>query len=124
MRGVLTLSILAALIALLALTGYVIGSKDVSEGEVTLIVTTLGGTSNERFDVKGSVSALRLLKENHDVETVSSYVKCIDEVCTEKEYQWFFYVNGKRAAQSPDDYIVKRGEIIEFRFGKGGGWLK
>ena len=124
MRGVLTLSILAALIALLALTGYVVGSKEVSEGEVTLIVSTLGKTSNEKFDVKGPVSALRLLEAKHDVKTVSRYIRCVDEVCTEKEYQWFFYINGKRAAQSPDDYMVKRGEIIEFRFGKIEGWLK
>ncbi len=119
MRGILTLSVLASLVALLAFGGYVLGGKEVSSGgHVTLIVTTLGKTSSEKFDVRGSVSALKLLKVNHDVKTVFDYVKCVDEICTEKEYQWFFYIDGKRAAESPDDYQVKRGDIIEFRFGK------
>ena len=118
MRGVLTLSVLATLVALLAFGGYVVGNDESPSGkEVTLIVTTLGKTSTERFDVEG-FAVLDLLKATHDVETTSAYIKCIDDVCGGKEYHWTYYVNGKRASETASTYRVKRGEIIEFKFGK------
>ncbi|MBW2980068.1 DUF4430 domain-containing protein [Candidatus Woesearchaeota archaeon] len=118
MRGVLTLSVLAALIAILALGGYITGRKDTSSGkEVTVIITTLGKTSIERFDVTG-FSALEVLESTHDVGTTSGYIKCIDDVCGGKEYHWLYYVNGRSVPKSSDGYQVKRGDIIEFRFGK------
>ncbi len=121
MRGVLTLSVLATLIAVLALGGYVTGSKDISSGkEVTLIITTLGKTSIDKFDVTG-FTALEVLESTHDVETTAGYVKCIDSVCGGKEYHWLYYVNGKTVPKSSADYQVKRSDIIEFRFGKRWG---
>ena len=118
MRGVLTLSVLAALIAILALGGYITGRKDASSGkEVTLIITTLGKTSIEKFGVTG-FTALEVLESTHDVGTTSSYIKCIDGVCGGKEYHWLYYVNGRSVPQGSADYQAKGGDIIEFRFGK------
>ncbi len=119
MKGIITLSVLAAIVCLLAFGGYVVGSSDINAGEeVTVIITTLGKTSTERFDVSVS-TALDLLKAKHDVKTTSDYyIKCIDDVCTGSEYFWSFYVNGKMFPKSASTYQVKRGDIIEFRFGK------
>jgi len=119
MRGVLTLSVLAILVAMLAFGGYVAGSRDVSSGkEATLIITTLGKTSIEKFGVSG-FTALELLESTHDVETTYGYIKCIDSVCGGKEYHWLYYVNGKSVPKNSANHQIKRGDIIEFRFGKG-----
>jgi hypothetical protein len=48
----------------------------------------------------------------------AGYIKCIDGVCGGKEYHWTYYVNGKMMPKRASNYLVKRGEIIEFRFAK------
>ncbi|MBW2984735.1 DUF4430 domain-containing protein [Candidatus Woesearchaeota archaeon] len=121
MKGVLTLTVLAALVAILAFGGYVVGSKGVSSGkQVTLIVSTLGKTSTEHFDIDG-FTALDLLGSTHDVKTIADYIKCVDGICVSKEYAWSYYVNGKLVPRSASTYLVKRGDIIEFRFEKTWG---
>ena len=113
MRGILTLSVLATLVSILAFCGYMIGSREVPSGkDVTLIVTTIGHTSTEHFGATG-FTALELLESTHDVTMMSDYIKCIDLVCGGQEYHWTYYVNGKRAPKSASVYQVKKGEIIE-----------
>lgn len=118
MRGVLTLSILASLISMLAFGGYVMGINEVSTGEeVTMVVSTLWETSTFRFSADG-YTALELLRSKHEVTRTAAYIKCIDHVCVNKEYSWSFYVNGKMVPQSASAYTARSGDILEFKFGK------
>ena len=120
MKGLLTLSILASLVTLFALGGYVVGSQEqVSEEDIKLIIATIGGTSIETFDVDG-FTALEILGSVHEVVIASGYVKCIDNTCGGIDYHWLFYVNGKASSQSPAVYKAKRGDILEFRLSRGG----
>ena len=89
-------------------------------GIVTLKISSIGNTTIEKFNVT-STTALSLLKYRHKVETTyGNYVKCIDDVCANKEYVWTFYVDGEKSTIGASQYIVKNGDEIEFRFNKGG----
>lgn len=83
---------------------------------VVLHVKTIGSEGVTEHDVAG-ISALDLLKQNHDVELRGterlSEIICIDEVCASGGYFWGFYVNEKPGTD-PSRYIVKRGDTLEF----------
>jgi hypothetical protein len=120
MKGLLTLSILATLVTLFALGGYVMGNQETESGEdVKLIITTLGKTSIEKFDV-GGFTSLEILGSVHEIVTTSNYVKCIDSICAGIDFHWLFYVNGKIAPKNAAVYKAKRGDILEFRLSRGG----
>ncbi len=107
------------LVAIAILAGYNIQKKQQpKDGNVSLVVKSIGKTTKEVYNVSG-ITALRLLKNKHDVElTLSKAVKCIDEVCAEAGYWWPMYVNGKKASLGVSAYEVKRGDKIEFVISK------
>jgi hypothetical protein len=120
MKGLLTLSILATLVTLFALGGYIAGGQETESGEeIKLVITTIGKTSIERFDVDG-FTALEILGSVHEVVTTSSYITCLDNICAGRDYHWMFYVNGKISSESAAIYKAKRGDILEFRLSRGG----
>lgn len=85
-----------------------------SEGNVTLVVESIGETTVEEFDIEGMV-VLELLKSNHKV--INDYfVKCIDDLCADGKYSWLFYINGEIVPEGVQRYKVRRGDKVEFRF--------
>lgn len=86
------------------------------EGNATLIIKSIGRTTTEKFKVVDA-TALELLKHRHKVElTYGKYLKCIDDVCANKEYMWNWYVNERLLSLGADDYKVKDGDKIKFEF--------
>lgn len=125
-------SLMKRISALLLLTGLMLGliliglkeakqqSQQRSEGAVTLTIKSIGNTTTEKFRVKGA-TALDVLKRTHNVAlTYSNYIKCIDGVCVNKEYMWFFYINNKSGSSGADKYRLKDGDSIRFEFTRGG----
>lgn len=101
--------------AIVTLVGYFLQEEQVvSEGNVTLVVESIGKTTVEEFDLDGMI-VLDLLKNNHEV--INDYfVKCIDDVCADGKYSWLFYVNEEVVSEGVQRYEVNRGDKIEFRF--------
>lgn len=88
------------------------------EGNVTLIVSSLGKTTAEKFFSRNA-RAIDLLKDKHEVKaTIGGYIKCIDDVCVYSDYNWVFYVNNKSISSSANDYRADAGDIIKFEFRK------
>ncbi len=86
-----------------------------------LKVVSIGNTTNEYYNIKSTeVTVLKLLKNKHNVtlNLGDNAVRCIDSVCESSGYWWPLYVNGKMATLGINDYKVKKGDVIEFRFAK------
>ena len=91
-----------------------------NHGEATLVIKSIGNTTTQKYNVNG-VTAYELLDFGHEVElTYGDYLRCIDDVCANKEYVWTFYVNEAESSLGAKQYTVKRGDRIGFRFDKGG----
>jgi len=88
---------------------------------VALKIVSIGNTTEEHYDIKSTkVTALQLLKNKHNVtlNLGGSAVKCIDHICAKSGYWWPMYVNGKISTLGINNYHVKRGDRIEFKFAK------
>lgn len=78
-------------------------------------------TSSAVFLVKEGKTALELLKGSHEsiVKTYSfgSLVESIDGLAngTDKKY-WIYYVNGQTAEVGADQYTLKAGDVVEWKF--------
>src|SRR3989344_319822 len=107
----------AMLILIILLAGCQESPK-LSEGKAELVVKTIGNTATESFDKVG-MTALEMLKAKHDIKfAYGSSIECIDDVCTESGYWWPLYVNGKKASQGAEYYIVKDNDKVEFILSK------
>ena len=92
-----------------------------SEGNVTLIIRSIGNTTTEKFKVV-KATASELLKDKHKVDlNYGKYIRCIDGVCVNREYMWSFYLNDKLAQLGAYNYFVKDGDKIRFEFTNRGG---
>lgn len=106
---------LIGFVAILSLIGYSIQKNEQArEGEVTLIITSIGRTTQEKFNLTG-ISALELLEKGHNI-TGGFFAICIDDICAEGKYKWSFYVNEKLSIEGPTTYKLNGGDKIEFRF--------
>ena len=118
MKRTYALILLAGLIVAASLIGYYLEEKQQNnKGTASLIIETLGKTTNERFNfTKGT--ALGMLEQKHDVKTLlnDNFIECIDDVCTDKDYWWIFYVNEKEINLGVDNYRLKDGDKIRFEF--------
>jgi hypothetical protein len=103
-----------------------IGLRDLEEkrsyqGEITLMILTLGDTIQEEADIDG-LNVLDILNRNHNVKTLqtltSKRLTCIDAVCAKNEFWWKFFVNGKRILMSIDKYYPQDGDIILLEYGE------
>ena len=106
--------------AALVLAGLISSKKQQqsSEGNVTLVVESLGKTTAEQFFSRNT-RAIDLLKDKHKVKTnIGGYIKCIDDVCVYSDYNWVFYVNNKSVSLSANSYRTKAGDTIKFEFRK------
>ena len=93
-------------------------SPKLSEGKAELAIKTIGNTTIENFDKVG-MTALEMLKVRHDVKfAYGSLIECIDDVCAESGYWWPLHINGKKASQGAEYYIVKDKDEVEFILSK------
>lgn len=91
-----------------------------TQGTATLVIESIGNTTTQKYEIN-DVTAYELLDYGHDLKvTYGDYLKCIDDVCANKEYVWTFYVNDIQSSEGVERYIVKRGDRIEFKFNNGG----
>ncbi len=97
------------------------GEKSSYQGKATLVIRTLGNTTEEKLDING-LNALEILKKNHNIEVTESwpnkFVKCVDDVCAKGEFWWQFSVNGKLALESLGNYYPKDRDIILLKYGE------
>lgn len=118
MKKSFVLILLASLVAILILAGLISSGKEQqgSEGNITLIIVSLGKTTTEKFFSKNA-KAIDLLKHKHEIKTtIGGYIKCIDDVCVYSDYDWVFYVNNKSSPLSILNYKTKSGDMIIFEF--------
>lgn len=70
------------------------------------------------------VDALTLLKELYPVQTrdfgpgLGEFVESIDGIKPEKDQFWAFYVNGKSSTVGASQYVMKNGDLIEWKLEK------
>ena len=88
--------------------------RKVFEGDVTIILSSIGGSAKEEYPITGT--ALDILEMNHTVELSGQSIRCIDGVCASGAYYWPFFVNGQVSAVGPDRYVPKKRDVLEFRF--------
>ena len=96
------LVLLASLVLILVLAGLIESKKleqKNSEGNVTLLIESVGKTTTVKT-------------------TIGGYIKCIDDVCVYSDYNWVFYVNNKSVSLSANSYRTKAGDTIKFEFRK------
>jgi hypothetical protein len=87
--------------------------SEIMEGEVTIIIETLGETLTEEYGYYG-ISLYEMLDERHDLKmSHCMFLKCVEEICGNKEYSWAIYVNGDIINFGVDYYIVNNGDKIE-----------
>ncbi|PIN71841.1 hypothetical protein COV21_04035 [Candidatus Woesearchaeota archaeon CG10_big_fil_rev_8_21_14_0_10_45_5] len=109
-----------ALMLLIILLTFGCSRQAHSAGKATLVVSTIGSTQYRNITFKNE-SALDALSKNFNV-TISGYpglgefVKCIDSVCSNSEYFWAFYINNQSASLGAGSYLLKDGDVVEFRY--------
>jgi hypothetical protein len=95
--------------------------QNLSQGKVTVIIRTIGSTSNEEHKIDG-LTALDIISKNHTVETIKTgsnkMVKCIDNVCAKNSYWWKFFANEKLSLISIDKYYPKDKDVILLEYGE------
>jgi len=107
----------AMLILIILLAGCQESPK-LSEGKAELVVKTIGNTATESFGEVG-MTALEMLKAKHDIKfAYGSLIECIDNVCAESGYWWPLHINGEKASQGAEYYIVKDKDEVEFILSK------
>ncbi|KKW01820.1 MAG: hypothetical protein A2898_05850 [Candidatus Kerfeldbacteria bacterium RIFCSPLOWO2_01_FULL_48_11] len=138
LSGLLVLAIVVVAIALLgsrvigppppdpqARTGSVAGVRTVTHEATVVVNTGTGLPRNMSFDLAGDETAFDLLtraslRENFVVETqqydFGIMINKIDGVGAEENRYWMYYINGASANIGADSYMVKPGDVIEFRY--------
>jgi hypothetical protein len=115
MKGIYIMLLLTGLVALMVLTGYLTQEKtEVKQGTAVLIICSIGKTLQEEVQTSGA-TATQALKQRHNI-TTDSGLRCIDEICAQGNYRWVFYINDKLSNYGIDNYLIKGGDKIEFRF--------
>ncbi len=115
-------AILIVIFSFLSLIGYF--TRDTSkENQISAILklNTLGNI--KQSDYTGlEITALDLLKKYHIVNTTSSeygeFVDCIDNICSNSNHYWMYYVNGNLSSVGAGLYQVKDKDIVEFVYEK------
>lgn len=87
-----------------------------SRGKATLIIRTIGSTTQEQIKLDGS-SVLSILKQKHDIKLSGNKLSCIDDICAKKGFWWRFFVNEKLILNSVDKYYPKNEDIILLDYG-------
>lgn len=119
---VLIALLLLAIISGLAFTGYSIGEgNNDTNGRVTLRINVLGSATQKTYEFV-NITALELLQRDNNVNlTYSKYgafVECINEICSDNNNYWMYYVNGEMASVGAGDYSARNNDTIEFKYGK------
>lgn len=95
--------------------------KSSYQGKASLIILTLGKTTQEEADIQG-LNVLEILNKKHNVEILntatSKRLNCIDDVCANNRFWWKFFVNEKPILSSVDKYYPKDGDIILLEYGE------
>ncbi len=124
MRNKILIPVLAALlivIAVFSIAGYFQLNKTENKGKVTLMTNVLGVTKEKTYEF-ANLTALELLQKDNLVNlTYSSYgafVQCINDICSNSNYYWMYYVNSELAPVGASDYRIKNNDTIEFRYEK------
>ena len=87
---------------------------------MTLAIVSIGNTTEEHYTMKSKANALQLLnmKHNTTLNLGGNAIKCIDNVCADSGYWWPMFVNKKISTLGINDYQIKSGDRIEFRFAR------
>ena len=83
------------------------------EVEVKLKIKTIGHTTVEHYITNSS--ALDILKKDHEVDG-KGFIKCIDDVCSNQNYVWLFYINEEKTLYSASIYYPKENDTIGFYY--------
>ena len=112
---------LTIIIAAISLVGFFQITNEKSIGNVTLIITVFNNSETHKYNFE-NMTALRLLQMNNKVNTTYSkygaFVNCINDICSNSNYYWMYYVSGGMAPVSASEYKIKDNDIIEFRYEK------
>ena len=116
MKKVYVLILLIGLVGVISLVGLRENLGD-PNGSVILVIKTLGKTTQQTYEFNGG-NALGLLETQHEVELNGELVKCIQDICSNKEYLWVFLVNNETINYGPGSYRLRDKDIITFEFRK------
>jgi competence protein ComGC len=90
-------------------------------GYVELIIKVFNTTKVDKYSFR-NITALELLELDNDVNVTYSkfgaFIRCINNICSNDNYYWLYYVNGNLAQVGAGEYVVKSGDRIEFKYGK------
>src|SRR3989338_5683430 len=93
------------LLILLALASC--AKQELADGNATLKIRTIGNTTVEIFDKVG-MTLFAMLEKNHLIKAnYGQFLECIDNVCSNREFAWAIYVDGKQINYGIKSYIVK-----------------
>ena len=89
--------------------------------KVTTRINAGSAAGNYVVNFKENESAFDLLLRNAEVDYDTypkwgAFVKAIGGLYNEKDYAWFFYVNGVSWPEGSSLYIVKPNDLIEWRY--------
>lgn len=111
----------ASIIAVISLLGFFQISNEKNIGNVTLIITVFNDSKFSKYNFE-NMTALELLQMDNEVNTTYSkygaFVNCINNICTNSNYYWMYYVNGGMASVGVSEYKIKDNDIVEFKYGK------
>jgi hypothetical protein len=117
--------LVAALLAVLALSGCGLGPGESKKGGVELRVTRdFGqkplGSPASRPDVRESDTVMRFLQGARKVTTRfgGGFVQSIDGLAGDQsaERDWFFYVNGSESSVGAADYKLNPGDVVQWDY--------
>jgi hypothetical protein len=107
------------LVAVIGTGGHFLGKHNQKNIPVK---TDIAGVQAISYDGRDGVTALDLLKEKANIEvqdsSIGTFVLGINEVKDTEDHYWMFYLNGELAPYSPDQYVTKSTDKIEWRFDK------
>ena len=119
--------LILAIFIILAVSGFIFfrsvynpTTENISQNQIEVSIIINGSEPIDK-DMAEGTTALELLREAVEVETkgegISAYVTSIDGLEAEesKKEFWSMYVNGKMASVGAGSYILKNGDIIEWK---------
>ena len=104
------------LMLLLILASLSACHKQESQGSpvpIQLEIKSIGITTVENYTTNSS--AINILKKDHNVTGIM-FVKCIDDVCSNSNLVWSFYVNKEKVLYNPSWYHPRGEDIITFSY--------
>jgi hypothetical protein len=81
--------------------------------EVTYTAAALGGNAFELLEAAANENDIELVTESYDFGV---FVKSIDGLESSEAMAWIYFVNGESGSVATDQYQLKAGDLIEWKY--------